>query len=392
MALALAIFAVAPRAAAQGPTASEVRIVTPAEERVREALQSYENPPRPWAGSGENWEKHPLGGQLRYHMHRADEGTSFKVTIELNSSGRDKWGIPTRATRTGDVTVTLHISGSAYGGDSMFSIVGGKTVTIPAGQSSVDLLIEAKDDSVYRWENLNWATLSIASITKSAGDNAALNATADGKGGHRGVNIGVNDNDPEPGKHPSVIAHEIAAACNANVDGAECQTLPSTNPHVPSWYRGATAAPDGRKRDPEAEETKVIVVEPPKIVVIIDGEEQEPEQQQQEPPKEEPAEEAPAEGVPEEEPQPQKEEKQPGVPDDNSADQNPPHDPPGEPVEETQPEPEAEEKSESEKLVDKHTDSNGCIDWSAFKTELISQADDFGVDNAAAIAGAARRC
>ena len=177
---ALAIFAVVPRAAAQDPpTATEVRIVTPAEERVREAVQSYENPPRPWADSGENWAKHPLGGQLGYHMHRVDEGSGFKVTIELNSSGRDKWGIPTKGTRTGDVAVTLNISGAAYGGDSMFSIVGGKTVTIPAGQTSVDVIIEAKDDSVYRWTNLNWGRLSIANITKAAGDTADLNPTLD---------------------------------------------------------------------------------------------------------------------------------------------------------------------------------------------------------------------
>ena len=366
LALGLAIVAVAPRAAAQGPTASEVRIVTPAEERLREGLQSWKNPPRPWADSGQNWAKHPLGGQLGYHMHRAEEGTSFKVTIELNSSGRDKWGIPTRGTRTGDVSVTLHISGAAYGGDSMFSIVGGKTVTIPAGQSSVDVLIEAKDDSVYRWTNLNWARLSIANITKAAGDNAALNATHDWSSSHnvrehRGVRIGVHDNDQQPDKHPSTIAQELGAACNDNPNAAACKAFLNNYPDAPTDLR-ATAAPDGKKRDPEAEEQTVIVVEPPKIVVIIDGEEQEPEQQQQDPPKQEPAEEAPAQprAEPTEEVEPQQEdppgeENPPGVPDGDAAEETPPQ-PSEEPRSEPTPEPNAEEK-----LIAEIAGDDGCV-------------------------------
>ena len=364
--LALAIFAAAPRAAAQGPTASEVRVVTPAEERVREALQSWKNPPRPWADSGENWAKHPLGGQLAYHMHRAEEGTSFKVTIELNSSGRDKYGVPTRGTRTGDVSVTLHISGAGYGGDAMFSIVGGKTVTIPAGQSSVDVLIEAKDDSVYRWTNLSWGILSIANITKAAGDNAALNPTPDNAAGtnfvpgYRGVRIGVYDNDPQPDKHPATIAQELGAACNDDPNAAACKALLNNYPDAPTDLR-ATAAPDGKKRDPEAEEQTVIVVEPPKIVVIIDGEDQEPEQQQ-DPPKQEPAEEAPAQprAEPTEEAEPQQEdppgeENPPGVPDGDAAEETPPQ-PSEEPRSEPTPEPNAEEK-----LIAEIAGDDGCV-------------------------------
>ena len=360
---ALAIFAAAPRAAAQDPpTASEVRIVTPAEEKVRESVQSFRNPIRPWADSGENWAKHPLGGQLGHHMHRVEEGTGFKVTIELNSSGRDKWGIPTKATRTGDVTVTLSIDGAAYGGDDMFSIAGGKTVTIPAGQTSVDVLIEAKDDSVYRWTNLNWARLRIASVTKSAGDNAALNPTNDAVtspnfgGGHRGVRIGVHDNDQEPDTHPATIANEIGTACNRDSRTAACRAVldkysdPKYADRIPSYLR-ATAAPDGRKKDPDAEEKKVIVVEPPKIVVIIDGEEQEPEQQQQEPPKEEPAEEAPAQprAEPTEEPEPQQEQ--------DPQQEDPPAEEPA-PEETVEPTP---EQTAEERLIAELAGDDGCV-------------------------------
>ena len=359
---ALAIFAAAPRAAAQDPpTASEVRIVTPAEEKVRESVQSFRNPIRPWADSGENWARHPLGGQLGYHMHRVEEGKGFKVTIELNSSGRDKWGIPTKATRTGDVAVTLAIDGAAYGGDAMFSIVGGKTVTIPAGQTSVEVLIEAKDDSVYRWTNLNWARLRIASITKAAGDNAALNPTNDAVtssynfgGGHRGVRIGVHDNDQQPDVHPGTIAHEIGTACNRDSRTAACRAVLdkySGSDQVPPYLRG-TAAPDGKKKDPDAEEEKVIVVEPPKIVVIIDGEEQEPEQQQkQEPPKEEPAEEAPAQprAEPTEEPEPQQEQ--------DPQQEDPPAEEPA-PEETVEPTP---EQTAEERLIAELAGDDGCV-------------------------------
>ena len=356
---ALAIFAAAPRAAAQDPpTASEVRIVTPAEEKVRESVQSFENPIRPWADSGENWAKHPLGGQLGYHMHRVEEGTGFKVTIELNSSGRDKWGIPTKATRTGDVTVTLAIDGAAYGGDDMFSIAGGKTVTIPAGQTSVEVLIEAKDDSVYRWTNLNWARLRIASITKAAGDNAALNPTNDTaisinyQQGHRGVRIGVHDNDPQPDKSPGTIANELGRACNKNSNTPACKALLNKYPDAPTDLR-ATAAPDGKKKDPDAEEEQtVIVVEPPKIVVIIDGEEQEPEQQQkQEPPKEEPAEDAPAQprAEPTDEPEPQHEQ--------HPQQEDPPAQEPA-PEETVEPTP---EQTAEERLIAELAGDDGCI-------------------------------
>ena len=242
----------------------------------------------------------------------------------------------------------------------MFSVVGGKTVTIPAGQTSVEVLIEARDDSVYRWTNLNWARLRIASVTKAAGDNAALNPTPDTainhhfQGGHRGVRIGVHDNDQQPDVHPGTIAHEIGTACNRDSRTAACRAVLdkySGSDQVPPYLRG-TAAPDGKKKDPDAEEEKVIVVEPPKIVVIIDGEEQEPEQQQkQEPPKEEPAEEAPAQprAEPTEEPEPQQEQ--------DPQQEDPPAEEPA-PEETVEPTP---EQTAEERLIAELTGDDGCV-------------------------------
>ena len=73
--------------------------------RVREGWTFFDPPIRPWVVrpqcpepndlKGRCWPKHALGGQLRYNMTRVNEGDSFDLVFELNTSERDKWGIPT---------------------------------------------------------------------------------------------------------------------------------------------------------------------------------------------------------------------------------------------------------------------------------------------------------
>ncbi len=136
-------------------------------------------------------------------MTRVNEGDSFDLVFELNTSGRDKWGVPTtKGTLNQDVTATLAIDGAGYGSGS-FQIEPNQ-ITIPAGTESVTARVTVQDDSVYRYDQINWYVFRISSVSPSltilpwwqTRDRLANVHT------HNGVRIGITDNDdPPPGSH-----------------------------------------------------------------------------------------------------------------------------------------------------------------------------------------------
>ena len=189
-------------AAAQGPpTATQLRIVGPAETNLRALLTSRRpNPNRPWGDIGTRaWQAHPLGGQVGYHMSRFDEGDTFDLIFELNTTERDLWGIPTKGVRDAPVTVTLNIWGN-YGG--VLEVVSDKPITIPAGSESITARVTIQDDAVYRYDHVNWYTIS---MRPTAGLTLYPRRTSLSQGswqdqGHTGIRIGIKDNDPRPAR------------------------------------------------------------------------------------------------------------------------------------------------------------------------------------------------
>ena len=184
----------------------------------------------------------------RLREDRIPEGEEFKVRCSVSISKENKVSV-----RNDEINSV---------GVDMF-----KYISLEKDGDGVILTIMAKEHSRYRWDLFNWGKL----VLVEDGIDVARSSRY----------IGVkSDVSKKPAKSPGQIAGEFGPACNGGDNKPECKKLvkETSRDYLPDRFK-AEAAPDGRKKDPEAEEITVIVVEPPKITVIIDGEEQRPQEQ-----------------------------------------------------------------------------------------------------------------
>ena len=183
------------------------------------------------------WKKYPQSGQIAKTLSRVEEGETFNMTFELSTSARDEWGLWTKGTLSQPVTFNVVIGGiraaggafipggGSYGAADVYDFPDGNQVTIPAGESSATLRIRAKDDALYRPDQVNVHTLRITGVS-----GASLSIKHNDV-----VRIGVYDND----LYPADVKLAGLTVANGGLVG------PNKRPGTDYYLRYGALAPAG---------------------------------------------------------------------------------------------------------------------------------------------------
>ncbi|WP_029279422.1 Calx-beta domain-containing protein, partial [Pedobacter borealis] len=151
---------------------------------------------------------------------------------EPSTNGSFSISLPTGITATEDVTVNYTIGGTATAG-SDYAALG--TVTIPAGQNSVDVAVTVINDQLI--ENTETVILTL-----NSGTSASFAYTASTTAGNATVNIADNDNTPE-NRTLSVV--KTADGAEPSTNGSFTISLPAgvltTEPITVNYTIGGTA-------------------------------------------------------------------------------------------------------------------------------------------------------